>query len=62
MVTRVCGLVIIIGEVQTVAGGASESLLVVQRPHPYLFTLKAAISHHLPMRRCRRENCCKTVS
>ena len=58
--TRV-GLAIIIGKVQTVAGGTSESVLGVQRPDPYLFTLKAAISQYLPMRR-RKDKCCKIVS
>jgi hypothetical protein len=38
-------LAIIIGVVQTVAGATSESVLGVQRPDPYLFTPKAAISY-----------------
>ena len=55
------GLAIIIGEVQTVAGGTSESVLGVQRPDPYLFILKAVISQYLQIRRCRKDKCCKTV-
>jgi hypothetical protein len=39
--TRV-GLAIIIGEVQTVAGGTSEFVLGVQRPDPLLLKLRSA--------------------